>query len=338
MRGSDVTGDLNMRAWTVERLGEPTQALRLGTAPVPSPPAGKLVVRVLAAPANFPDVLLCRGTYQVKPDLPFTPGLELCGLVETLGDGVTGFSAGDRVIGSSVLPAGSFAEYAVMDAATTFPAAGSLDDAQAAALYLGYQTSWFALHRRAALRPGEWLLVHAAAGGVGSSAVQLGKAAGAQVIAVAGGPEKARFAAQLGADVVVDRLSEDFVAVVNDVTGGHGADVIYDPVGGDTYQRSTKCVAFEGRIVVIGFAGGEIQQARLNHALIKNYSILGLHWALYRTRDPLAVAACQAELTRLADDGTLRPLVSRRVGIEDIAEAVQQLADGRTVGRVAYVA
>ena len=221
---------------------------------------------------------------------------------------------------------------------TTFPAAASLDDAMAASLYLGYQTSWFALHRRTTLRAGEWLLVHAAAGGVGSSAVQLGKAARARVIAVVGGPEKARYAAELGADVVVDRLSEDFVAVVNDVTGGQGAEAIYDPVGGETYQRSTKCIAFEGRIILVGFAGGEIQQARLNHALVKNYSVVGLHWGLYRTRDPGAVAACQAELTRLADAGIVPPLVSRHVGIEDVAASVQQLADGGTVGRLVYLA
>jgi NADPH2:quinone reductase len=327
-----------MRAWTVGHLGEPEKALRLSTAPVPSPAAGQMLVRVLAAPANFPDALLCRGAYQVKPDLPFTPGLEACGVVERVGEGVTRFAAGDRVVGSSILPNGAFAEFALMAETTTFPAAASLDDAMAASLYLGYQTSWFALHRRTTLRAGEWLLVHAAAGGVGSSAVQLGKAAGARVIAVVGGPEKARYAAELGADVVVDRLSEDFVAVVNDVTGGQGAEVIYDPVGGETYQRSTKCIAFEGRIILVGFAGGEIQQARLNHALVKNYSVIGLHWGLYRTRDPGAVAACQAELTRLADAGIVRPLVSRHVGIEDVPASVQQLADGGTVGRLVYVA
>jgi NADPH:quinone reductase len=327
-----------MRAWTVRHLGEPEKALRLSTAAVPSPAAGQMLVRVLAAPANFPDALLCRGAYQVKPDLPFTPGLEACGVVERVGEGVTRFAAGDRVVGSCILPTGAFAEFALMAETTTFPAAASLDDAMAASLYLGYQTSWFALHRRTTLRAGEWLLVHAAAGGVGSSAVQLGKAAGARVIAVVGGPEKARYAAELGADVVVDRLSEDFVAVVNDVTGGQGAEVIYDPVGGETYQRSTKCIAFEGRIILIGFAGGEIQQARLNHALVKNYSVIGLHWGLYRTRDPGAVAVCQAELTRLADAGIVRPLVSRHVRIEDVAASVQQLADGGTVGRLVYVA
>jgi NADPH2:quinone reductase len=326
-----------MRAWRVEHLGEPDQVLRLTSAPVPAPAAGQLLVRVLAAPASFPDALLCRGTYQIKPGLPFTPGIEACGVVEQVGEGVTPFAVGDRVVGSSVLPAGAFAEYLLMAQTGAFPAA-ALDDARAAALYLGYQTSWFALHRRAALRSGEWLLVHAAAGGVGSSAVQLGKAAGARVIAVAGGPEKARYAAELGADVVVDRFSEDFVAVVNEVTGGRGADVVYDPVGGETYQRSTKCIAFEGRIVLIGFAGGEIQQARLNHPLVKNYSITGLHLALYRSRAPEAVAACQAELNRLAEAGTVQPLVSREVGIEDVAAAVQELADGRTVGRIVYVA
>jgi NADPH2:quinone reductase len=327
-----------MQAWTVAHHGEPAEVMRLGTVPVPSPPAGHLAVRVLAAPANFPDALLCRGTYQVKPALPFTPGVELCGTVTATGAGVTAFTPGDRVVGSSVLPTGAFAEYALMAEPFTFPAPTSLDDAEAASLYLGYQTSWFALNRRTALQPGEWLLVHAAAGGVGSSAVQLGKAAGARVIGVAGGPEKAHYARQLGADVVVDRYTEDFVKVVNDVTDGHGADVIYDPVGGDTYQRSTKCIAFEGRIVLIGFAGGEIQQARLNHPLVKNYSIIGLHWGLYRTRDPLAVAACQAELTRMADTGILRPLVSRRVGLGDVASAVQRLADGHSIGRLAWVA
>lgn len=329
---------LSMRAWSVHELGEPRDAMQLVAVPRPQAAADQLVVRVLAAAANFPDALLCRGAYQVRPELPFTPGLEVCGIVTEVGAGVIGIAVGERVVGSAVLPSGSFAEFALMNAASTFPAPASLDDAEAASLYLGYQTSWFGLHRRAALRSGEWLLVHAAAGGVGSSAVQLGKAAGARVIGVVGGPDKARYAKELGADVVVDRLSEDFVGVVNELTGGHGADVVYDPVGGDTYMRSTKCIAFEGRIIVVGFAGGEIQSARLNHALVKNYSILGLHWGLYRQRDPQAVADCQLRLTGMADAGTIRPLVSQHVPLDRVAAAVQALADGRTVGRVALVA
>ncbi len=327
-----------MKAWRVGELGEPRAVLTLTDVSVPEPVGRQIVVRVLASAANFPDVLMCRGLYQVRPDLPFTPGVELCGEVVAVGPEVTRFAVGDRVLGGTSLPHGGFAEYAVLDEAVTFGAPASLDDAQAASLYIGYQTGWFALHRRAALQPGETLLVHAAAGGVGTAAVQLGKAAGARVIGVVGGPEKAAVARDLGADVVVDRHTEDFVAVVKDVTGGRGADVVFDPVGGQTYQRTTKCIAFEGRIVIIGFAGGEIQSAALNHALIKNYSIVGLHWGLYNVKAPALVAECHAELTALADAGRIGPLVSERLPLEAVADALQRLADGTTVGRVAYVA
>lgn len=326
-----------MRAWRVHDLGRPADVLRLEDVPDPEPGPGQLLVRVRGAAANFPDVLMCRGEYQVRPPLPFTPGVELCGEVVALGPGVTGFEPGDRVLGSSVIPAGGFAELALMDSATTFPAPAALDDAEAASFYIGYQTGWFGLHRRARLQPGETLLVHAAAGGVGSAAVQLGKAAGARVIGVVGGPEKAEVARALGADVVVDRRTEDFVDVVKQVTDGRGADVVYDPVGGEAYQRSTKCVAFEGRILVIGFAGGQIQSAPLNHALVKNYSIVGLHWGLYAGKDPAAVRRCHDELTRLAADGVARPLVSERLALEEVADGLQRLADGTTVGRVALV-
>lgn len=327
-----------MKAWQASTLGEPREVLRLVDVPSPVPGAGQIVVKVLASPANFPDVLMCRGDYQVKPELPFTPGVELCGEVIALGEGVSGFSVGDRVLGGSALPSGGFAELALMEAVTTFAAPPELDDAEASSLYIGYQTGWFGLHRRAAIREGETLLVHAAAGGVGSAAIQLGKAAGARVIGVVGGPEKARVAYSLGADIVVDRREQDFVDVVKAETDGRGADVIYDPVGGDVYQRSTKCVAFEGRILVVGFAGGEIQRAALNHALVKNYSILGLHWGLYQQLDLAAVAECHRELCRLAARGDIRPLVSERLALEDVAEGLQRLADGVTVGRIACVA
>jgi NADPH2:quinone reductase len=327
-----------MKAWTVSELGEPGQVMRLVDVTVPQPDAGQLLVRVLGAAANFPDVLMCRGLYQMKPELPFTPGVELCGEVVGLGPGVTGFAVGDRVIGGSVLPAGAFAERAVMDVTTAFPAPGGLDNAEASAFYIGYQTGWFGLHRRAHLQPGETLLVHAAAGGVGSAAVQLGKAAGARVIGVVGGPDKAEVARKLGADIVVDRYAEDFVEVVKDVTGGRGADVVYDPVGGEAYQRSTRCIAFEGRIVVVGFAGGQIQSVALNHALVKNYSIVGLHWGLYVTKDPALMRHCHDELGKLVADGLVRPLVSERLALEEVADGLQRLADGSTVGRVAYVA
>jgi NADPH2:quinone reductase len=294
-------------------------------------------VRVLAAAANFPDVLFCLGTYQVRPPLPFIPGVELCGEVVAAGPDVTGFAPGDRVMGAAVVGHGAFAEYALMPAVAAMPAPPGLDDAEAAPFHMTYQTGWFGLHRRAGLAAGETLLVHAAAGGVGSGAVQLGKAAGARVIGVAGGPAKAAVARDLGADVVVDRYSEDFVAVVKDVTGGRGADVVYDPVGGEAFRRSTKCIAFEGRIVIVGFASGDIPSAALNHALVKNYSILGLHWGLYLQRDPDAVRACHAELTRLAAAGSIRTLISERLTLADVPDGLRRLADGSTVGRIVFL-
>ncbi len=326
-----------MKAWQLSRYGEPQDVLELAEVPQPSPGPGQLLVRVLAAAANFPDALLCLGTYQVRPPLPFCPGVELCGEVVTTGPDVTGFAAGDRVIGGAVLPHGAFAEYALMDAAVALPAPAGLDDAEAAPFHITYQTGWFGLHRRARLAPGETLLVHAAAGGVGSGAVQLGKAAGARVIGVAGGPEKAAVARELGADVVVDRHSEDFVAVVKEVTGGRGADVVYDPVGGDAFRKSTKCIAFEGRIVVVGFASGDIPSAGLSHALVKNYSIVGLHWGLYQQRDPGAIVDCHAELTRLVAAGSIRPLISERLTLADVPDGLRRLAAGTTIGRVVFL-
>ena len=325
-----------MRAWQIYQLGEPRDALRLAEVPDPEPALGQVLVRVLGAAANFPDVLMCQGSYQVRPPLPFTPGVELCGEVVTVGSGVTGIAVGDRVIGGSALPSGAYAELALMNAGAVLPAPAGLDDAEAAAFFITYQTGWFGLHRRARLAAGETLLVQAAAGGVGSGAVQLGKAAGARVIGVVGGERKAEVARALGADVVVDRLSQDFVQVVKEVTGGRGADVVYDSVGGEAYARSTKCIAFEGRILVVGFASGQIPSAALNHALVKNYSIVGLHWGLYQTKEPQSIGECHRQLTKLVADGAIRPLVSERLGLDDVPEALDKLAHGDTVGRIVF--
>nr|AEZ64543.1 oxidoreductase [Streptomyces chromofuscus] len=316
--------EARMLAWRVHRNGEPAEVMRLEEVEPPVPGAGQVRLRVRAANINFPDALLCRGQYQVRPPLPFTPGVEICGETED----------GRRVIATPELPNGGLAQYVVADEAALLPAPDTLDDAEAAALHIGYQTGWFALHRRAAIRPGETLLVHAAAGGVGSAAVQLGKAAGATVIGVAGGRNKTAVAREMGCDVVIDRRTDDIVAAVKEATGGRGADVVYDPVGGDAYTASARSVAFEGRIVVVGFASGTIPSPALNHALVKNYSIMGLHWGLYHSKDPSAVTRCHQELTALAARGAIRPLISERVTMKDGADAVQRVADGTTTGRI----
>jgi NADPH:quinone reductase len=326
-----------VKAWQVVRYGDPQDALELADLPRPAPGPGQVLVRVLAAAANFPDVLLCRGGYQLKLPLPFTLGVELCGEVVALGAGVSGFAAGERVIGDTALPHGAFAEYAIMDASAALPAPPALDDAEAAPFYVTYETCWVGLHRRARLACGETLLVHAAAGGVGTGAIQVGKALGARVIGVAGGADKAALARATGADVVVNRHDEDFVAVVKEVTGGRGADVVFDPVGGDSFYRSTKCVAFEGRIVVVGFASGEIPSAAVNHAMVKNYDIIGLQGRSYRMLRPDTVRQHYAELVRLADAGQIRTVVTERLSLDDVPDGLRRLAAGTTAGRIVFI-
>ena len=322
-----------MRAWQVTALGEPVDVMRLASdVATPAPGAGQVLVKVHAVALNFPDVLMCRGLYQVRPPLPFTPGVELCGTVVAVGPDVTSPAVGDRVLGSPV--GGGLAEFALMSATDALPAPDALDDARAAAFHIAYQTGWFGLHRRAALKSGETLLVHAAAGGVGSAAVQLGKASGARVIGVVGGPAKAAVATGLGADLVIDRRTDDIVAAVKGATAGRGADVIYDPVGGDAFAKSTKCIAFEGRLLVIGFASGDIPSAVTSHALVKNYSVVGLHWGLYKQYDPKSIVDAHEALSKLAADGVAVPLVSAVLPFDAAPEGLASLAAGETTGRV----
>lgn len=321
-----------MRAWQVTELGEPVDAMRLVDVAQPAPGPGQLLVEVHAAALSYPDALLCRGAYQVRPPLPFTLGVEAAGTVVAAGEGVGGWAPGQRVVGMPV--SGALAEQTVFDAAHAFAAPDELDDDEAAALHMNYQTAHFALHRRGGLQPGETVLVHAGAGGVGSATIQLATAAGASVIAVVGGPAKADVARRLGAHVTVDRHTEDFIAVVKERTGGRGADVVVDPVGGDTFTRSTKCIAFEGRIVVVGFTSGAFGQLATNHALVKNYAVLGLHWGMYRFTMPKLVAEVQRELDGLVTEGVVRPLVTERLAMADAPDAITRLSAGSTTGRL----
>src|SRR3954462_14350169 len=224
-----------------------------------------------------------------------------------------------------------------MDADAAFPVPAGMTDEKAASLYLTYQTGYVGLHRRANIPAGGWLLLDAGAGGAGRAAIQLGKAAGATVIATAGGARKTEICRELGADHVIDYTTEDFVPIVKEVTGGHGADIVYDPVGGDVFDKSRKCIAFEGRLVVVGFTSGRIPEAPANHLLVKNYSVVGLHWGLYRKHDPAVFGAVHQELTRLVDAGAIDPLVSQALPLEQAPQALKAQADRRTVRKVGPV-
>ena len=325
----------SMLAWQVSAAGEPADVMHLKELPVPRPGPGEVLIDVWSAGLNFPDALLARGTYQERPDLPFTPGLEVCGEIVGVGEGVNRVRLGERVIGVTTLPHGSLAKFAIARSLDVLQAPSLLDDTSASVFHIAYQTGWFGLYRRANLRVGDTLLVHAAAGGVGSAAVQLGRAAGAKVIAVVGSAEKVPVARKLGADVVIDRSSQDVVAAVREATDGRGVDVVYDPVGGPAYEVSKKVIAFEGRIVIVGFASGEIPQAAASHLLVKNYSVIGLYWGLYRKLKPELVARAHDDLSSLVEVGALSPLVSQKLSFEDAPDGIARLAAGLTVGRLA---
>lgn len=323
-----------MAAWQVGELGDPADALRLVEVHVPRPGPDQVLVQVYSTALNFPDVLLARGQYQERPALPFVPGIEFSGIVVAVGAGVDPHRVGERVVGVAALPHGALARFALAAAADVLPAPPGLDDVSASAFLISYQTAWFGLYRRAGLRVGETLLVHAAVGGVGSAAVQLGRAAGAKIVAVVGGPFKALAAQELGVHAVVDRTRDDVAAAVRAATEGRGIDVVFDPVGGRSYDLSTKVVAFEGRIVVVGFASGVIPQPPLSHALVKNYSILGLHWGLYRTKDPDLVRRCHDELMGLVSAGAVQPLVADHLPFAGAPSGLARLAAGDVVGRL----
>jgi NADPH2:quinone reductase len=323
-----------MRAWQVKELGEPKDALILEEVEDPEPGSGEVVVEVEAAALNFFDILLCRGEYQEHPPLPFTPGAEVSGTVVEVGDGVD-LQKGARVLAAPALPKGGFAEKVVAPAeGGVFPVPDAMPSEAVAALHLAYQTAYFALHRRANLKEGETVLVHAGAGGVGSAAVQLANAAGARVFSTAGGSEKVEICRKLGAEVAVDYEEENFVDAVKGATDGRGADVVFDPVGGDVFDLSRKCIAFEGRIVVVGFTSGRIADAPTNHALVKNYSVVGLHWGLYNNVLPELVVETHEALIELYKDGKIDPLIFETFPFEEVPQALELLMSRKTYGKL----
>ncbi len=326
-----------MRAWQVHELGDPESVLTLGEVEELEPGPGEVVVEVEAAALNFFDILLCQGKYQERPDLPFTPGAEVAGKVSRVGEGVD-LAPGTRVLATPPLPGGGFAEKAIAPAdGSVFPIPETMPFPSAAALHTVYQTAYVGLHRRADLREAETVLVHAGAGGVGSAAIQVARAAGAagaRVFSTAGSTEKVEVCRKLGAEIAVDYREESFVEVIKEATDGRGADVIFDPVGGDVFDLSRKCVAFEGRIVVVGFASGRIADAPTNHALVKNYSVVGLHWGLYNKVMPELVKETHESLVRLYEEGRIDPLIYGTVPFEELPAALELLGSRKTHGKL----
>jgi NADPH2:quinone reductase len=320
-----------MRAVVVDHWMKPSE-LVVSEIPKPEVVPGSLEIEVRAAGCNFFDTLIVQGTYQVKPPFPFIPGAEIAGVVREVGEGVGGFSVGDRVLASQGI--GGFAEFAVAPAASAHRIPDGMSFEEGAALPIIYPTSYAGLVYRAHLIAGENLLVHAAAGGVGIAAVQIGAALGARVIATAGGEEKLEIARQNGATDTIDYLEEDFVARVMELTDGHGADVIYDSVGGDVFDRSLKCIAWNGRLLVIGFASGRIPEVKANRILLKNISVTGLHWGAHAVKEPERIPETFDALFALYAAGKIKPVIYKTYGLDEVPVALQDLASRKTYGKL----
>lgn len=321
-----------MRALVVESLGEAYSGAALRDIPVPTPRAGEVLVRVRAAGVNFPDLLMTRGEYQLKPPLPFVGGMEMAGEIVALGGGVENFAVGDPVVGGAKL--GGFAEFAALPAGTVRRKPESMSFSRAAACSAAYLTAYVALVRRARLEPGEWVLVHGAAGGVGLAAVDLAKALGARVIAASASDEKLKVVADEYAPDAAINITGGFRDKVRAITGGAGADVIYDPVGGDVFDESTRCVAFDGRLLVVGFASGRIPTVAANMPLIKGFSVMGVRAGEYGRQFPDRGRENMDAVWRMAAEGVIRPRVHAEPPLESWREAFDLLADRKVVGKV----
>ncbi len=321
------------RAVVCRELGPP-ERLHLETfAPAPLQP-GEVRVAVHAAGINFPDILMAAGEYQLKPELPFTPGVEAAGEVSEVAEGVTGFAIGDRVIVK--LRYGAYADEVVVAPSQLTPLPSTFDFAEGATYLAAHGAAYHALIDRGRIAPGEVLLVHGAGGGVGLAAVEIGKLLGATVIAAASSEEKLAAAQAKGADHPVLYGREPFRDAVKRITDGRGADVVFDPVGGEIFENSLRCIAWGARILVVGFTGG-IGLARTNLVLIKGASVLGVRAGEAVRKNPALGEVRQKALTAWAEAGKLRPNISHRLPLEDYAQAMRLLIDRKAIGRVALM-
>lgn len=320
-----------MKAVMCEEFGPP-DLLKVRDLPTPEPQKGFVRIRVEACGVNFPETLIIQNKYQFKPDLPFTPGGEVAGVIDAIGEGVTGFATGDRVMAMALT--GGYAEEILVDAESVTKRPDSMPGDVAAGFTMTYGTSMHALKQRARLQAGETLLVLGAGGGVGLAAVEIGKAMGARVIAAASSQDKLDAALRAGADHAINYSEEDLRSRLKEVTGGKGIDVFYDPVGGEMFETCLRSMAWSGRALVVGFASGEIPKVAVNLTLLKGCSIVGVFWGAFRRQFPQEDAANFRELFDWFEQGKLRPQISQTYALQDAAKALNDLANRKVVGKV----
>ncbi len=319
-----------MKAWRVTHYGEPEE-MSWTDVSTPAPGEGEVLIHNSNCGLNFFDLLQCQGKYQARPKFPFTVGAEVAGTIAATGPGIDGFSIGQRVL--SLPRGGGFAEFTVASASHTFPVPDSMSLRQAAALPIVYQTSLFALDHRARLRPDEWLLVHAGASGVGTAAIQIGKAMGARVIATAGSSEKVALCHELGADHALSYREPAWVDTVKRICGPFGANVVYDPVGGDVFDLSTKVVAPGGRLLTVGFASGRIPSLPANRALLKNMSLVGVFWGRHCDENPGFMQTLNDRLMEMFLAGSICPRIGATYALEDAPRGIRDLANRKVLGK-----
>lgn len=320
-----------MRAVLCKELGPP-ESLVVEEVPTPTLKPGQVLVQVGACGVNFPDTLIIQGKYQHKPELPFSPGGEIAGEVIEMADDVTSVKKGDRVI--ALCGHGGFAEQIAIDASRLVPIPDEMDYITASAFLLTYGTSYHALKQRANIQPGETLLVLGAAGGVGLAAVQLGKAMGAKVIAAASTADKLELAKSNGADELINYTEEDFRGRLKEITDGKGVDVVYDPVGGDLFEPAVRSTGWNGRILVVGFAGGYIPKLPVNLTLLKGSSVVGVFWGEFTRRQPADSAQNNKELMEMFLQGKVKPHVSQTFPLERAADALNVLQNRQAKGKL----
>ncbi|SDR47374.1 NADPH:quinone oxidoreductase family protein [Pseudovibrio sp. Tun.PSC04-5.I4] len=321
-----------MRAVVCSEYGPP-ESLSVQNVDRKEPGKGQVRIAVEAAGVNFPDTLVIAGKYQIKPPMPFVPGGEIAGRIDALGEGVTGFAVGDPVM-ALLLQQGGFAEEAVVDASAVMKRPEEMSATVAAGFTMTYGTSMHALKQRAELKAGETLLVLGAGGGVGLTAVELGKVMGARVIAAASSAEKLEAARKAGASELINYTTEDLRERLKEITGKKGVDVVYDPVGGDMFEKALRSTAWNGRVLVVGFASGEIPTVPVNLTLLKGCAITGVFWGAFRMREPEKDMDNFSELFKWFQSGKINPTVSRSYSLEEAPEALRDLMERRVVGKV----